>query len=53
MCTVVSGLVGYAAIAFLLKYLKTHTTFVFIAYRIVLGGLLLFWLSRGTLNPLE
>ena len=30
----------YATIAFLLKYLKTHSTFLFIWYRILLGGVL-------------
>jgi undecaprenyl-diphosphatase len=49
VCTVASGVVGYASIAFLLRYLKTHTTYVFIAYRLVLGGLILFWLWNGTL----
>jgi undecaprenyl-diphosphatase len=39
--TVVAGIVGYAAIAFLLKYLRTHTTYVFIFYRILLGAVLL------------
>ena len=47
--TVVSGIVGYLSIAFLLRYLKTHSTFVFIVYRLVLGGLILWWLSQGTL----
>jgi undecaprenyl-diphosphatase len=42
LATAVSGVVGYASIAFLLRYLKTHTTFVFIAYRLVFGALL-FW----------
>lgn len=50
--TVVSGIVGYISIAFLLYYLKTHTTYIFIAYRLVLGGLILFWLAQGTLAPL-
>ena len=39
--TVVAGIVGYASIAFLLKYLRTHTTFLFIYYRIALGTTLL------------
>jgi undecaprenyl-diphosphatase len=38
--TIVSGVIGYAAIAFLLKYLKTHTTYIFIIYRIILGIIL-------------
>lgn len=41
--TVVAGITGYATIAFLLRFLKTHTVLVFVAYRIALGaGLLLF-----------
>jgi undecaprenyl-diphosphatase len=34
---VVSGVVGYLSIAFLLRYLATHSTHIFIYYRIVLG----------------
>jgi len=41
VATLVSGIVGYASIALLLRYLKTHTTYVFIGYRIVLGVVLL------------
>jgi undecaprenyl-diphosphatase len=42
--TIVSGIVGYATIAFLLGYLKTHTTKLFIVYRICLGAILWFFL---------
>src|SRR5262249_32792614 len=49
--TVVSGLVGYASIAFLLAYLKTHSTYLFIIYRLLLGGALLFLLTAGVLPP--
>jgi undecaprenyl-diphosphatase len=42
VATVVSGIVGYGTIFFLLKYLRSHTTYLFIWYRIVLGVLL--WL---------
>jgi len=41
VATLVSGIVGYASIAFLLRYLRTHTTYVFIFYRLALGILLL------------
>lgn len=34
---IVSGIVGYLSIAFLLRFLATHTTYVFVFYRIVLG----------------
>lgn len=52
VATVVSGIVGYASIAFLLNYLKHHSTYMFIFYRIVLGALLLYLLSIGILQPL-
>jgi undecaprenyl-diphosphatase len=32
-----SGIVGYLAIAFLMRYLQTRTTYVFVYYRIALG----------------
>jgi undecaprenyl-diphosphatase len=50
--TVVSGMVGYATIAFLLNYLKRHTTYLFIIYRLAMGSLLLALLSNGKLQPL-
>ena len=34
---IVSGIVGYLSIAFLLRFLATHTTYVFVYYRIALG----------------
>jgi len=48
--TVVSGIIGYATIAFLLSYLKKHSTYLFIIYRLMLGGALLFLLSTGRLE---
>jgi undecaprenyl-diphosphatase len=51
LATVVAGVVGYAAIAFLMRYLKTHSTYLFIVYRILLGGLLLGLLAAGRLSP--
>ena len=38
---VVSGLVGYAAIAFLLRYLQMKTLKIFVAYRLALGAIIL------------
>lgn len=46
--TIVSGIVGYATIAFLLRYLKTHSTYVFVAYRVLLGAVIL-WLLLGNM----
>jgi undecaprenyl-diphosphatase len=37
IATVLAFATGYASIAFLLRYLTTHTTGAFVAYRVVLG----------------
>jgi undecaprenyl-diphosphatase len=42
---------GYAAIAFLLYYLRTHTTYLFVVYRLLLGGLIFYLLAAGRLAP--
>jgi undecaprenyl-diphosphatase len=51
--TLVSGIVGYLAIAFLLRYLKTHSTWVFIAYRIALGLALIALLHSGRIEDYQ
>jgi undecaprenyl-diphosphatase len=50
--TIVSGIVGYASIWFLLRFLKTHTTGVFIAYRLIVGGAILILLCSGKITGL-
>lgn len=50
VATAVSFVVGYASIALLLKYLRTHTTFVFVGYRVALGLLLAGLLLGGVLK---
>jgi undecaprenyl-diphosphatase len=50
VATVVSGLVGYASIWFLLRYLRTHSTAVFIVYRLVVGAAILFALVGGYIS---
>jgi len=42
-----SGVFGFIAIAFLMRYLQTHNTYLFVFYRIALGVvvLLAFWLG--------
>lgn len=47
VATVVSGVVGYASIWFLLRFLKTHSTSIFIAYRLLVGALILCALAAG------
>jgi undecaprenyl-diphosphatase len=49
---VVSGIVGYASIWFLLRYLRRHSTAVFIGYRVIVGGLILLLLFTGAIRPL-
>jgi undecaprenyl-diphosphatase len=53
VATVVSGLVGYASIWFLLRFLRTRSTGIFIGYRLLVGGLILALLAAGLLNPLD
>jgi undecaprenyl-diphosphatase len=42
IATIVSALFGYLSIAFLLNYLRTHSTFIFIIYRIIAGGIIIY-----------
>ncbi|NTV05040.1 MAG: undecaprenyl-diphosphatase UppP [Chlorobiaceae bacterium] len=49
--TLSAGIVGYASIAFLLNYLKKHTTTIFIAYRLIAGAAVLYLVAAGILKP--
>lgn len=51
VATIVSGISGYLAIDFLLKFLKKNSTFVFIFYRIALGVLILILLYSNIIKP--
>jgi undecaprenyl-diphosphatase len=50
LSTLVSGIVGYFAIAFLINFLKTRSNLIFIIYRIVLGIIIIVLLSAGVLK---
>ncbi len=50
LATLLAFAVGYASIAFLLRFLATHTTSIFVAYRLALGGLVLALLSAGAIS---
>jgi undecaprenyl-diphosphatase len=50
--TIVSAVVGYASIWFLLRFLRTHTTGVFIGYRLIVGSAILIMLFMGRISPL-
>jgi undecaprenyl-diphosphatase len=51
VATIVSAVVGYASIWFLLRFLRTHSTGIFIGYRLVVGAAILLLLSAGMLSP--
>jgi undecaprenyl-diphosphatase len=51
VATIVAFLAGLAAIALLMKFLQTYSTMSFVAYRLVLGAVLIVLLSKGTLQP--
>nr|MBA3440001.1 hypothetical protein [Pyrinomonadaceae bacterium] len=53
VATVVSGVVGYASIWFLLRFLRTHSTGIFIGYRLIVGFTLLALLAGGFIQPLD
>ncbi|HEV2859628.1 MAG TPA: undecaprenyl-diphosphate phosphatase [Pyrinomonadaceae bacterium] len=50
VATAVSGVVGYASIWFLLRFLRTHSTGIFIFYRLAVGGLILALLAAGMIQ---
>ena len=51
VATGVSFVVGYVAIAWLLRYVSTRSYLPFVIYRILLGGLTLGLLATGMLSP--
>lgn len=51
VATVVSGVSGYLAIDFLLKFLRKNSTNLFIVYRIVAGLIILALLFSNTITP--
>ncbi|HEX8709123.1 MAG TPA: undecaprenyl-diphosphate phosphatase [Pyrinomonadaceae bacterium] len=53
VATIVSGIVGYASIWFLLRFLRTHTTGIFIGYRLIVGIAIMALLLTGRLAPLD
>lgn len=53
LATIVAFGVGYAAIAWLLRYISTHSFTPFVVYRIALGVLVIIGLTTGTLDAYE
>jgi undecaprenyl-diphosphatase len=50
IATFLAFVVGYASIAFLLRFLTTHSTVVFVVYRVVLGTLVLALAGAGAIE---
>lgn len=49
--TIVAGIVGYLSIWFLLRFLRTHSTGIFIIYRLVVGAIILVLLFANLISP--
>jgi undecaprenyl-diphosphatase len=50
IATLCAFVVGYASIAFLLRWLGSHSTAVFVVYRVALGALVLVLVAAGTIS---
>jgi undecaprenyl-diphosphatase len=50
IATLAAFVVGYASIAFLLRYLTSHTTVLFVVYRVLLGAVVLALVAAGTIG---
>ena len=50
VATVLAFVSGYLSIAFLLRFLVSHTTYVFVAYRVALGALVLALVGAGVIS---
>ena len=50
IATLCAFVVGYASIAFLLRWLGNHSTAVFVVYRVALGALVLALVAAGTIS---
>lgn len=51
VATIVSAVVGYLSIWFLISFLKRNSTLIFIIYRIILGIIILVLLYQGVISP--
>jgi undecaprenyl-diphosphatase len=50
IATLLAFLVGYASIAFLLRWLTSHSTAIFVAYRVALGTLVIALTAAGAIS---
>jgi undecaprenyl-diphosphatase len=50
VATLMAFVSGYAAIAWLLRFLSTHSTVIFVVYRVALGAVVLALTAAGTIE---
>lgn len=50
VATLIAFVIGYAAIAWLLRYLAHHSVRLFVIYRVLLGGAVLLLVATGTIS---
>jgi undecaprenyl-diphosphatase len=50
VATLIAAAVGYAAIAWLLRYVEGHSVYLFVWYRLALGIVVLTLLATGTIS---
>ncbi|HAX48059.1 MAG TPA: undecaprenyl-diphosphatase, partial [Bacteroidetes bacterium] len=50
IATVVSGVIGYWSIWFLLSYIKKHSMMLFVIYRIIFGALIIILLATDIIH---
>ncbi len=51
VATIMSAIVGYLSIAFLLSFLRKNSTLIFIVYRLLIGAGILFSVTSGRVTP--
>jgi undecaprenyl-diphosphatase len=52
IATVIAFAVGWAVIAWLMRYIQTRSFMPFVIYRLLLGGALMVGLATGAISPL-
>ncbi len=51
VATLASAISGYLTIGFLLKFLRSNSTFVFVVYRIIIGAAIIFMVWNNVIKP--
>ena len=50
LATIAAFIVGYASIAWLLRWLTSHSMTIFVVYRVVLGALVIVLTATGAIS---